>query len=62
MTGKDDGAREAALSPAEIEAECDRDLEEQRRELSEALDRKFYEGVRRSIKRSVHERVFSVMD
>ena len=57
MTGKNDGAYSGPLSPEE-KAECDRELEEMRRENFRRFDKELDERIRQRI----DDRIFSVMD
>ena len=57
MTGKNNGAYSGPLSPEE-KAECDRELEEMRRENFRRFDKELDERIRQRI----DDRIFSVMD
>ena len=57
MTGKNDGAYSGPLSPEE-KAECDRELEEMRRENFRRFDKELDERIRQRI----DDRIFSVID
>ena len=57
MTVKNDGAYSGPLSPEE-KAECDRELEEMRRENFRRFDKELDERIRQRI----DDRIFSVMD
>ena len=65
MAGNDDGAYSGPLSPEE-KAECDREMEEMRRQNFEQLRRDIDEDIKRSIDQSIDQyikdRIFSVMD
>ena len=61
MTEKNDASYSGPLSPEE-KAECDRELEEMRRENFRRFDKELDERIQQRIQQRIDDRIFSFMD